>query len=213
MSKLTLYTNPMSRGRVARWMLEETGQPYDVKLLSYGAQMHSPDYQAINPMGKVPSLTHGDMVVTECAAICAYLADAFPDAGLAPAPSAPERAAYYRWLFFAAGPLEAAIVNKGLGVEVPEDKRAMVGYGHYDLMVAALEKAVCDTPYICGDQFTAADVYFGSQIGWGLKFGTIPVTDTLTNYWARLKDRPAHKRVTELSAQEMDQQPEENRNV
>lgn len=213
MTDLTLYTNPMSRGRIARWMLEEIGQPYNVQLMTYGAQMNAPEYLAINPMGKVPALTHGAAVVTECAAICAYLADAFPDAGLAPKPGDPERAAYYRWMFFAAGPVEAAMTNKALDFKVPEDKRATVGYGSYDLLISTLEKAVCDTPYICGAQFTAADVYFGSQIGWGMKFGNIPASDVLTNYWARLEDRPALKRADRLSAKEIEDQPTENRSV
>lgn len=212
MSQLTLYTNPMSRGRIARWMLEETGQPYKVKLLSYGEHMNTPEYLKLNPMGKVPALTHGDAVVTECAAICAYLADAFPEAGLAPKPGSFERAAYYRWLFFAAGPVEASVTNKALGVEIAEDKRAMVGYGTYDRVVSTLEKAVCNGPYLCGNQFTAADVYFGAQIGWGLRFGNLPSTEPLTTYWARLAERPAWKVADELSNKDMDQ-PSENQTV
>ena len=125
--ELTFYTNPMSRGRIARWMLEEVGQPYRTVILGYGPPMQAPDYLRLNPMGKVPTLVHGETVVTECAAICAYLADAFPAAGLAPEPA--RRGAYYRWLFFAAGPVEAAITNQALGVEVPEERRGMVGYG------------------------------------------------------------------------------------
>src|SRR5690606_11510104 len=121
MADLILYSNPMSRGRIARWMLEEVGQPYEVRYLDYGPQMKAPEYLAINPMGKVPALVHGGRVVTEYAAICAYLADAFPEAGLAPS----DRSAYYRWLFFGAGPLEAALVMKALGLEVPADRRAM----------------------------------------------------------------------------------------
>jgi glutathione S-transferase len=121
---LRLYTNPMSRGRIARWMLEEVGQPYEVEFVDYGTAMQSAAYRAINPMGKVPALLHDGRVVTESAAICAYLADAFPEAGLAPA----DRSAYYRWLFFGAGPLEAAIITAALGVTVPDDKRATVGF-------------------------------------------------------------------------------------
>src|SRR5215470_15463799 len=140
--ELVLYTNPTSRGRVVRWMLEEVGQPYKVEVLDYASTMKGPDYLAINPMGKVPALRHGDAVVTETAAICAYLADAFPEAGLAPPPGDKARASYYRWLFFAAGPLEAATTNKLLGFEPPEDKRMMVGYGSYKEAMDALEFAV-----------------------------------------------------------------------
>src|SRR5262249_20174677 len=129
--ELVLYTNPMSRGRVVRWMLEEVGQPYKVEVLDYASTMKGPDYLAINPMGKVPALRHGDAVVTETAAICAYLADAFPQAGLAPPPGDRLRAPYYRWLFFSAGPFEAAARNKELGFILPPGRRRIMGYGSY----------------------------------------------------------------------------------
>src|SRR4051812_49446412 len=129
--EIVFYTNPMSRGRIVRWMLEELGEPYRTEILDYGPAMKSPSYRAINPMGKVPAIRHGDTVVTEAAAICAYLADAFPQAGLAPAPSSRARGPYYRWMFFAAGPLEAAVTNKSLDVAVPEGRKPMVGYGSF----------------------------------------------------------------------------------
>ena len=194
--ELVFYTNPMSRGRIARWMLEETGAPYRTVVLDYDA-MQSADYLAINPMGKVPAITHGGAVVTECAAICAYLADAFPDAGLVPPPG-PGRAAYYRWLFYAAGPVEAAITNKALGVEVPAERERMVGYRNMDAVVAALESAVQTGPYICGEQFTAADVYVGSQLIWGMAFGSLPRTPAFEAYSGRLKSRPAAARAREI---------------
>ncbi len=129
--ELVLYTNPMSRGRIARWMLEEIGQPYKVEVLDYASTMKAPAYLAINPMGKVPALRHGDAVVTETAAICAYLADAFPQAELAPPPGDRLRAPYYRWLFFSAGPVEAATSNKTLGFVVPPERERMIGYGSF----------------------------------------------------------------------------------
>lgn len=196
--ELLLYTNPMSRGRIARWMLEEIGEPYRVEYLGYGERMKSADYLAINPMGKVPALVHGGSVITECAAICAYLADAFPEAGLAPAPGTPAAADYYRWLFFAAGPVEAAITNKALGVVVPDERRGMVGYGSFDAVVDALEQAVTGKTYIAGNRFSAADVYVGSQIGFGLRFGSMPARPALQTYWAGLEQRPAYRRATEL---------------
>ena len=168
---LVLYTNPMSRGRIARWMLEETGASYRTEILEYGPMMKSEAYLAINPMGKVPSIRHGDTVVTEAAAICAYLADAFPDAGLVPPPG--ERGAYYRWLFFAAGPLEAATTNRFLGFEPPADRQSMVGYGTYEAVMNALERAVSGGGWIAGERFSAADVYVGSHVGWGMLTGTI----------------------------------------
>jgi len=193
---LTLYSNPMSRGRIARWMLEEAGQPYDIRMLPYGAAMQDGTYRQLNPMAKVPVLVHGGRVVTECAAICAYLADAFPNAALAPDPQ--DRADYYRWLFFAAGPLEQAVTNHSLGVEVPEDRRGMVGYGSYDRTMQALDTMLEDRPYITGDDFSAADVYVGAQVIWGLGFKTIPATPALEAYRDRLTARPAFQRAKAL---------------
>jgi glutathione S-transferase len=195
---LTFYTNPMSRGRIVRWMLEEVACDYETVLLEYGGSMKAPDYLAINPMGKVPAIRHGETVVTEAAAICAYLADAFPDAGLAPPPGNPTRGPYYRWLFFAAGPVEAAVTAKALGILAPADKSGMAGYGTFEAVLDTLETAVGSGPYICGDQFTAADVYVGAQIGWGMMFGTIDKRPTFADYFARLQERPAARRANAL---------------
>ena len=195
-SDLTFYTNPMSRGRIARWMLEEIGVAYETVYLSYGGTMKSEDFLAINPMGKVPAIRHGDTVVTECAAICAYLADAFPEAGLAP--SLDQRGAYYRWLFFGAGPVEAATTDRALGVEIPEERRAMAGYGSFELMRNTLIAAVSGPAFICGEQFTAADVYVGSEVGWGLQFNTIPSSPELEAYRDRCYERPAWARANAL---------------
>jgi glutathione S-transferase len=195
---LTFYTNPMSRGRIVRWMLEEVGQPYETILLDYDTGMKSAAYLAVNPMGKVPAIRHGDTVVTEGAAICAYLADAFPDAGLAPPPGNQKRGPYYRWLFFAAGPVEQAVTGKALGLLAPPDKKRMAGYGSFEETIDALEQAVSGGPYICGDQFTAADVYVGSQIGWGMMFGTIEKRPAFEEYFGRLARRPAALRAREI---------------
>ncbi|MGZ8337335.1 MAG: glutathione S-transferase family protein [Allosphingosinicella sp.] len=195
---LTFYTNPMSRGRIARWMLEEVGEPYETVLLDYGTTMKGADYLAINPMGKVPAIRHGDVVVTETAAICAYLADMYPDRGLAPPSGNQMCGPYYRWLFFAAGPLEAAVTAKSMGLLAPADKKAMAGYGSFDDVIATLETAVAAGPYICGDQFTAADVYVGAQIGWGMMFGTLEKKPVFSEYFDRLQARPASVRANEL---------------
>ena len=149
---LVFYANPMSRARIVRWMLEEVGVPYRTELLDFGAGMKSAAYLAMNPMGKVPTLRHGDVVVTECAAICAYLADAFPQAGLAPPPGDPARGAYYRWLFFGAGPVEAATTNKSLGFVAPAERQGMVGYGCYEDVLKGLDHAVSNGDYLAGDQ-------------------------------------------------------------
>jgi glutathione S-transferase len=188
----------MSRGRIVRWMLEEIGQPYRTELLDYGTTMKGPEYLRINPMGKVPALRHGDTVVTEGAAICAYLADAFPEAGLAPAPRDPLRGPYYRWLFFAAGPLEAAATNKALGLEVPADRKAMAGYGSLADVVATLETAVAGRTWLVGDRFSAADVYVGSHIGWGMRFGTLEKRPAFERYVEPLFARPAAVRAREI---------------
>ena len=197
MSDLIFYTNPQSRGRVVRWMLEEVGAPYETKVVDYAA-MKGPDYLAINPMGKVPAITHGGEVVTETAAICAYLADAFPEANLIPPAGHRKRGCYFRWLFFAAGPVEAAVTNKALKVEVNAEQSGFVGYGSFDACIDALEQALRPGPYICGDQFTAADIYVGSQIGYGMMFGSIEKRPLFEDYFARLQERPAASRAREL---------------
>ena len=196
--ELVFYTNPMSRGRIVRWMLEEVGQPYRTEILDYGTTMKGPEYLAVNPMGKVPAIRHGEVVVTEGAAICAYLADAFPEAGLAPPPGDPLRGPYYRWLFYAAGPVEQAVVNKSLGFVVPAERSMMAGYGSFETVVDVLEQTLTDRRYIAGDRFSAADVYFGSQIGWGLQFGSIDRRPAFEAYWSGLSARPAYLRASEI---------------
>lgn len=192
MASLTFYTNPMSRGRIARWMLEEVGMPYDTVVLDYGTSMKAPDYLEINPMGKVPALVHEDKVITEGAAICTYLADAFPEAGLMPK----DRATFYRWMFFGAGPLEQAVVNTSFGwvAATPQDQ-GRTGYGTLEKVTAVLTDHLKNSPFMVGDNFSAADVYVGSQIGWGLRFKTKPANDVLSDYWNRIKTRPALARA------------------
>lgn len=194
--ELVLYTNPMSRGRTARWMLEEVGAPYETVLLDYSSTMKAVDYLAVNPMGKVPAIRHGRTVVTEVAAICAYLADAFPAAGLAPPAGA--RGDYYRWLFFAAGPLEAAITNQALGVDVPAEKQGFVGYGTLERVLDVIEQAVTDRPFVAGDAFSAADLYLGAQLGVFMQFGSIPKRPAFVAYYAGLAERPAMLRAGEI---------------
>ena len=198
--ELVFYTHPMSRGRIVRWMLEEVGAPYRTELLEYGTTMKAPGYLAVNPMGKVPAIRHGEVVVTEAAAICAYLADAFPQAGLAPPPGDRRRGPYYRWLFFGAGPVEAAVTAKSLGFVVPDDprSRSMVGWGSVEAVMDALEGAVSGSDYLAGDAFTAADVYLGAQIGWGMHFGTIEKRPAFERYWERISSRPAAVRAREI---------------
>jgi glutathione S-transferase len=191
MEKLTFYTNPQSRGRIAHWMLEEVGQPYDTVWLDYGTTMKAAPYLAVNPMGKVPALVHGDRVVTENAAIITWLADAFPQAGLMPG----DRGRFYRWMFFGAGPVEAAVTNKALGVQVPPERRGMVGYGSLEQVTDVLERALTDAPYLCGPAFSAADVFVGSQIGWGMQFKTVEARPAFIDYWGRISTRPALARA------------------
>lgn len=205
MSDLTLFTNPMSRGRIARWMLEETGQPYDTEILDYGTTMKAPTYLAINPMGKVPALRHREIVVTEYGAICAYLADAFPEAGLAPDPSSPARGVYYRWLFFAAGPLDQATANTGFGWTTDDpEKRGRLGYGCIEDTLDAIDDWLSVHDYVTGT-FSAADVALGSGLGFGMQFGGIERRPTFSAYVARLMDRPAAIRTNTIDNELMTQ--------
>ncbi|MGH6992647.1 MAG: glutathione S-transferase family protein, partial [Caulobacteraceae bacterium] len=190
--------NPMSRGRIARWMLEEVGATYRTEIVDYEGTMKGSTYLAINPMGKVPAITHKGVVVTEAAAICAYLADAFPDAGLAPPAGDPTRGAYFRWLFFAAGPIESAVITKALGFDVPKERERMAGWGSYAKVMDVMEAAVSKSDYVAGAKFSAADVYFGSQIGWGLQFGMIEKRPAFEAYWSRIENRPAAQRAREI---------------
>jgi glutathione S-transferase len=196
--ELVFYTNPMSRGRIVRWMLEEVGQPYRTELLDYATTMKAPAYLAINPMGKVPAIKHGDTVVTEAAAICAYLADAFPQAKLAPPSGSYLRGPYYRWLFYGAGPVESAAMAKAMGFVVPEDRKGMAGFGSMEDVLKTLEYAVSQGEYLVGDRFTAADLYLGAHIDWGMQFKTIEKRPAFERYAARIVNRPAAVRAREI---------------
>ncbi len=193
---LTFYTHPMSRGRVARWMLEEVEADYDTEVMELGKKITDPEFLALNPMGKVPVIVHGETVVTECAAICAYLADVFPAAGLAP--PLDERGPYYRWLLFGAGCLEPAAVNRGLGVEITPDQEGMVGYRTFAATLDTLEWQIERSTHIAGDAFTAADVYVAAQLGWGIQFGSITDRPVIAAYVERMFARPAHQRAVQM---------------
>ena len=198
MTDLKFYTNPQSRGQIVRWMLEEVGQPYETEILTYDGTLKSDAYAKINPMQKIPAIVHHDKVVTEVAAICLYLADAFPAAGLAPPPA--ERADYYRWTMFAAGPIEAAFTNKSMGWEPDADKQRMFGYGSFERAVDNLEAAVTGKRFIANDKFSAADVVVGSQIGFMLMFGLLEPRPAFTAYVASVTDRDAYRRGKQIDA-------------
>jgi glutathione S-transferase len=191
---LIFYTSPMSRGRTVRWMLEELGVPYETVLVDLADVTE--DFRSINPMMKVPVIVHRGRVVTETAAICAYLAEAFPASGLAP--TADERADYYRWLFFAAGPVEAAGLNKALGFDVPVEQKRMVGYGDLERVADTLALATAGDGYIAGERFTAADVFVGSLLGWMTSMGMIPSRPSFAAYLGRIMSRPASVRAREI---------------
>ena len=195
MAELIFYTNPQSRGRIIRWMLEEVGQPYDTEVIAYD-QIKSASYLAVNPMGKVPAIRHDGKVITECSAICAYLADVFPDAGIAPRND--EKADYYRWMFYAAGPVEQAFTNHAVGWEVAGEKERMFGYGNYDRVVAVLDDLFTQRDYVCGNRFTAADVYVGSQIMFPMQFKMLPEKESFMRYRDRLQARDAYRRANEI---------------
>ena len=206
MSELIFYTNPMSRGQIVRWALEEVGADYEQRLLDYATTMKGDEYLAVNPMGKVPAIQHNEKVVTEAAAICAYLAEAFPEAGLAPRDD--ERASYFRWFFFSAGPLEQAItIEKMLHVSIADEQQRTVGFGSYQAAVDALAGWIGDRDYVCGDRFTMADVYVGSQVDWGVQFGTLPALDVFKAYAGRLQARDAYQRAKAIDLKLMPEQP------
>ena len=198
--EFTLYTNPQSRGRIVRWMLEEVGVPYRVEWLGWGEDMRRPDFLALNPMGKVPTLVRDELVVTETPAICAWLADAFPEAGLAPPPGSTGRAAYHRWLFFGAGPFEAACTDRTLGLVVPPNKRSMCGYGSFEEMLDVLDDALCglEGGWLCGPSFTAADLYIAAQLGFMIQFRIVPPRPVFTDFVARAQQRAAFQRAAAL---------------
>jgi glutathione S-transferase len=192
---VAFYHNPQSRGRIVHWMLEEVNAPYEIKVVDFNKQEHkSADFLAINPMGKIPAIVHRGTVVTECAAICAYLADAFPAAGLAPATDDPKRGTYLRWLFFGAGCVEPAIIDQMFS-RPPPSRPAALGYGNYTDTLNTLEKAVSPGPFVVGERFSAADVYVGSAIGWGLMMKAVEPRPAFAAYMARVTQRPAHQRA------------------
>ena len=201
MAEYTFFTNPMSRGQIARWALHEAGAEYDQVLVDWADK--PVDLLAANPMGKVPTVIHhavgGDRTISEAAAICAYLADAHPGAELAPRET--ERADYYRWMFFAAGPVEQAIVAKSMGWDVPKDREMMVGFGNLDRVLDTLEGHLGEADWVCGEQFTMADVYLGSQVDWGLAFGTMPSHPAFEAYAARFREREGYKAAKAIDNQ------------
>lgn len=206
MSEIILYTNKMSRGRGVHWMLEELGEPYKIEWVDYGLPMKSAEYLAINPMGKVPALKHGDGIITETAAILTYLADTFANKGLIPAHGTTQRAAFFRWMFFIAGPLEAATTAKFLGWQTPDTTplgtpaKGFLGFGSLDLTLATLEAHLQQNTYVCGDQFTAADIYLASHLGFSMLFAkTVPSNTTFKAYYKRATQRPAKLRAESAS--------------
>ena len=198
MAKLTLYHAAPSRSSIVRWMLEELGEPYDIQLLSHakGEQL-APDYLAVNPMGKVPALKHGEAVITEAAAICTYLADEFPHARLNIPVGDPRRGPYLKWLFFSPSCIEAAVMDRA-APRKEEPRRAMIGYGDFDTVMGVVAKAVAKGPYLMGEQFTAADVVVGSMLRWGMMFNLLPERPEFKAYVGRLEQRPALQRATAL---------------
>jgi glutathione S-transferase len=192
MADYTFYTNPMSRGQIVRWALHEAGADYEQVLVDWKAKPAA--FLGANPMGKVPTIVHHhgghDHVVTEAAAICHYLAEmSSPDL----LPSDEEKADYFRYLFFAASPVEQAIVANGMGWQVPPEREGMAGFGSYDRAIDTLETMLTGRDYVCGTRFTMADVYVGSQVDWGLAFKSIPTRPAFETYAARLRERDAYK--------------------
>lgn len=195
--EIVFYHNPQSRAQMVHWMLEEAGAPYRIVPIDFEKREHkSAAFLALNPMGKLPTIVHRGTVVTETAAIIAYIADIFPKAGMAPAPDEPTRGTYYRWLFFGAGCLEPALVDK-MVKRPPPERTAALGWGTYDDVLNTLKKALSDGPYLLGEKFSAADVYIGSEVRWAMMFGApgLKGEKVFDEYVARLGSRPALQRT------------------
>ena len=200
MAQFTFYTVAMSRGQISRWALHEAGADYQHVMMDWETRPAS--FKSINPMNKVPALVHhtatGDHTITECAAINHYLAETHPDKALLP--EAHEKAAYFRWLFFAAGPLEQAVMAKMLGWQVPEGKGSTAGFGSLDLALSVMDDWLKSHDFIAGSRFTMADAYVGSQFVWGLRFGSIPETPAFRAYVERITQRPAYAEANAIDA-------------
>ena len=208
-AKIDFYTNAMSRGRIAHWMMEELGKPYETHWVDYGEPMKSAEYLRINPMGKVPALVHDGAVITECPAICTFLAAEYPDSGLMPEGSA-ALANFYRWMFFAAGPVEQALVAKSMKWESKPESSMSLGYGSLEDTLNAVELALGNGSWVCGDRFTAVDVYLGSHLSWGIQFGTLEERPAFREYADRCMQREAWQRANEINNKriaETQQQP------
>ena len=195
MASLTLYHASPSRSSITLWMMEELGEPYDVHLLSLDkGENRAPAYLAVNPMGKVPAVKHGDTVITEVAAICTYLADAFPAAKLNVPIGDPRRGPYLKWLFFGPSCIEPAVTDRAFPRK-EEPRRGMLGYGDFDTTMNVVADAVAKGPWLMGAQFTAADVVVGAHIRWGTMFKMIPERKEFADYAARIAARPAAQRA------------------
>ena len=203
-AQIDFYTNAMSRGRIVHWMMEELGEPYTTHWVDYGEQMKSPEYLRINPLGKVPALVYDGAVVTECAGIISFLAAVSPEKKLIPTDPAP-LADFCRWLFFAAGPVEQAVTAKSMEWTAPEGREAMLGFGTLERALNALETGLGDGPWVCGEAFSAADVYIGSQLGWGMQFGTVDKRPVFEEYVSRCQAREAWRRADEINNQRIAQ--------
>jgi glutathione S-transferase len=195
--EVTFYHWPQSRGRMVHWMLEEAGAPYRIELVNLEKGEHKrPPFLAVNPMGKLPAIRHRGTVVTETAAIITYLADEFTAAGLAPALGAPLRGTFLRWMFFGASCVDGALIDRMLARPPPERVGA-IGYGKYEDVVEVLDRAISAGPYLLGDTFTAADVFVGSQIGFGIMTKALQPRASFQAYLERVTSRPAHRRALE----------------
>ncbi|HEX7710358.1 MAG TPA: glutathione S-transferase family protein [Sphingomonadaceae bacterium] len=193
MAAFTFFYNPMSRAQIARWALHEVGADYEPVLVEWDNKPAA--LTRANPMGKLPTIIHHhgghDHVVTEAAAICHYLAAVHPQAGLLPREH--ELADYFRWLFFAAGPLEQAVTNKAYGWLPDERQEIALGFGSYERTIDTLDSWFAGHDFVCGERFTMADVYVGSAVDWGLAFKTMPERAVLLAYAERVRMRDAYR--------------------
>ena len=205
MEKIVLYTHPQSRGRNVVWMLEECGAEYETVLMNFGEDLHSPAYLAVNPMGKLPALKYGDTVITEASAIITFLADLFPQAQLAPAQVDGQRGEYYRWLFYTANSVEAALMEVAFQFPIQPAMRKSLGYGSMEQVIATLDVQLSKQSYLLGEHFQSCDLLLAGLLMFAIRTGTLSPTPNMQAYLGRITERTAYQKMLQIGEKQMAQ--------
>lgn len=205
MEKIVLYTHPQSRGRNVVWMLEECGAEYETVLMNFGEDLHSPAYLAVNPMGKLPALKYGDTVITEASAIITFLADLFPQAKLAPAQVDGQRGEYYRWLFYTASSVEAALMEVAFQLPIQPSMRKSLGYGSMEQVIATLDGQLSKQSYLLGEHFQGCDLLLAGLLMFAIRSGALSPTPAMQAYLARITERAAYQKMLQMGEAQMAQ--------